>query len=82
MTAHIVERPWTEVAGLRIVNGTVQIGPHMPPTHRWMMEGVVRIIEKFVEWLPDRSRLWLGHFLASSWMCVLGREWPDLLPDA
>lgn len=53
LTAHMLERPWTEVAGLRISNGTTALGPHMPPTHRWMVEGAADMINKFVEWLPD-----------------------------
>ncbi|PMD41981.1 glycosyltransferase family 90 protein [Hyaloscypha variabilis F] len=53
MTAHMIERPWTEVAGLRISNGTTALGPHMPATHRWMVEGAANMINKFAEWLPD-----------------------------
>ena len=53
VTGHMLERPWTEVAGLRISNGTTAIGLHMPPTHRWMMEGAQDLINKFSEWLPD-----------------------------
>ena len=53
MTAHMIERPWTEVAGLRISNGTTALGPHMPPTHRWMVEGAADMINKFVERLPE-----------------------------
>lgn len=53
MTAHIIDRPWTEVAGLRIFNGTVELGKHMPGTHRWMVEGASEIINTFAQWLPD-----------------------------
>lgn len=53
LTGHILERPWTAVAGIRISNGTTTIGPHMPGTHRWMMDGTVSIINKFSKWLPD-----------------------------
>jgi hypothetical protein len=49
----MLERPWCEVAGLRISNGTTALGPHMPPTHRWMLEGVADMINKFAKWLPD-----------------------------
>jgi hypothetical protein len=53
LAEHILERSWTEVAGLRISNGTTALGPHLPPTHRWMLEGVAGMIDKFAEWLPD-----------------------------
>lgn len=53
LTGHMLERPWTEIAGVRISNGTASIGPHMPPTHRWMIEGAVDMINTFVEYLPD-----------------------------
>lgn len=53
LTSHILERPWTEVAGVRISNKTASITPHMPPTHRWMVEGAVEMMNTFVEWLPD-----------------------------
>ena len=53
LTGHMLERPWTEVAGLRISNGTTALGPHMAPTHRWMVEGAADMINKFAEWLPD-----------------------------
>ena len=53
MTEHMLERPWTEIAGLRISNGTTHIGPHVPPTHRWMLEGTAEMINTFAEWLPD-----------------------------
>lgn len=49
----MLERPWTEVAGVRIASGIATISPHVPPTHRWMMEGVVEMVGKFVEFLPD-----------------------------
>jgi hypothetical protein len=53
LTAHMLERPWTKVGGLRISNGTTALGPHIPPTHQWMVEGAADMINKFVEWLPD-----------------------------
>lgn len=53
MTGHMLERPWTEVGGLRIANGSTSIGPHVVPTHRWLLEGAASMIDKFSEWLPD-----------------------------
>jgi hypothetical protein len=48
LTGHMLERPWTEVAGLRISNGTTALGPHMPPTHRWMVEGAADMINQLL----------------------------------
>ncbi|TVY56810.1 Beta-1,2-xylosyltransferase, partial [Lachnellula suecica] len=53
MTGHMLERPWIEVGGLSIFNSSVHIGPHVPGTHRWSMDGATAMIDKFVEWLPD-----------------------------
>ena len=53
MTEHMLERPWTEVAGLRISNGTAHVGPRVIGTHRWMLEGAAEMINTFAEWLPD-----------------------------
>ena len=33
MTRHMLVRPWTEVAEMRISNGTAHPGPDVPPTH-------------------------------------------------
>jgi hypothetical protein len=53
MTGHMLERPWTEVGGIRIANGSTYIGPHVVPTHRWLLNGATSMINKFSEWLPD-----------------------------
>ncbi|KAG9237790.1 hypothetical protein BJ875DRAFT_121298 [Amylocarpus encephaloides] len=53
MTSHMMERPWTDIGSVRIANGTTSIGPHMPPTHRWMVEGATFMINQFSQWLPD-----------------------------
>ncbi|KAL9107617.1 MAG: hypothetical protein Q9227_007520 [Pyrenula ochraceoflavens] len=53
LTMELTSDPWNELGLLSIRNGSVSIGDTVPPTHRWMMEGVTRMIEKFVEFLPD-----------------------------
>lgn len=53
MTAHMMERPWTEIGSLRISNGSAEIGPHMAPTHKWMIEEASFMMNEFVKWLPD-----------------------------
>ncbi|TVY18027.1 Beta-1,2-xylosyltransferase 1 [Lachnellula arida] len=53
MTAHMLERTWTDAGGLRIANGSSQLTPHVVPTHRWSLEGTSSIIKKFAQWLPD-----------------------------
>lgn len=70
MTSHVLDRQWTEVAGLRISGGKAVIGTHVLDTHRWMMEGAADMINTFAEWLPDmdlafnindESRVVLSH---------------------
>jgi len=53
ITGYMLERPWTDVGGLRIANKTTTLSPHMVPTHRWMVEGAATMINTFAEWLPD-----------------------------
>ena len=53
MTEHMLERPWTDVVGLRISNGATHVGPHVVPTHPWMLEGIADMVNTFAEWLPD-----------------------------
>lgn len=52
-TSQILENEWHEVAGLSIRNGTAMASPHVLPTHRWMMDGAVSMINTFAQWLPD-----------------------------
>lgn len=42
-----------EMVGLRIRNGAVDHSPHIHPSHQWMMKSIERMVEPFVEWLPD-----------------------------
>ena len=52
-THEILADPWNEVAQIRIRSGKAEIGEKMPPTHRWMVEGAIAMIDNFLEWLPD-----------------------------
>ncbi|KAJ4252892.1 hypothetical protein NW762_010798 [Fusarium torreyae] len=52
-TGHLFDYSALEMGQLRIRNGTVEISPHIPGSHRWMMESMQRMIEPFARWLPD-----------------------------
>ena len=52
-THEILLNPWNEVAEVTIRAGKADIGAHVAPTHRWMVEGAVAMINNFVEFLPD-----------------------------
>ncbi|KAI4156495.1 MAG: hypothetical protein LQ340_000244 [Diploschistes diacapsis] len=51
-TKQAVFGSWNEVVEVRIRSGSAHV-PDMIPTHRWMMEGIVRMMEPFIEHLPD-----------------------------
>ncbi|KAM0206364.1 hypothetical protein ACHAQI_008280 [Fusarium lateritium] len=52
-TAHLAEYSSVGVGVLRIRNGTVDYSPHIPGSHRWMMDSMQRMMKPFVKWLPD-----------------------------
>ncbi|KAF7559667.1 hypothetical protein G7046_g4501 [Stylonectria norvegica] len=52
-TSDLLSYPILEMGGLRIRNGTVEISPHVPASHRWMMDSLERMISPFSQWLPD-----------------------------
>lgn len=52
-TWEMVSNPWNEVSGISIRDGKASVQKNVLPTHRWMLEGVLKIIEKFSEHLPD-----------------------------
>ncbi|KAF4448334.1 glycosyltransferase family 90 protein [Fusarium austroafricanum] len=52
-TAHLTEYASLAVGLLRIRNGTVEYSPHIPGSHRWMMDSMQRMVEPFAKWLPD-----------------------------
>ena len=52
-TQRVISDPWNDVAEIVIRNGRAQVGPNNKPTHRWMVEGFVTMMEGFVDFLPD-----------------------------
>lgn len=52
-TREIMSGSWNEVAELLVRSGKAEIGSGVPPTHRWMVEGVVKMMDNFIEHLPD-----------------------------
>ena len=51
-TRVILADEWNDIAEISIRSGKAEIGP-MIPTHRWMLDGVVAMLEDFVSKLPD-----------------------------
>lgn len=45
--------PWNGIGGMIIRDGRAEVAPNVPGTHRWMIDGVVHMVEKFAKWLPD-----------------------------
>lgn len=52
-TREILSDPWNEVAEISIRSGKAEIGASVLPTHRWMVEGAIAMLNGFVQWLPD-----------------------------
>lgn len=52
-TWELMSNPWNDIGGITIRGGTASILDNVPGTHRWMLEGVISIINKFAEHLPD-----------------------------
>ncbi|KAH8822101.1 glycosyltransferase family 90 protein [Xylogone sp. PMI_703] len=50
---HALQYSSHEIGGIRIRNGTIEQSPYIYPTHRWMTDSFEKMIEPFVEWLPD-----------------------------
>lgn len=48
-----ISNPWNDVAGISIRNGKASISPNVMPTHRWMLDGIIEMINHFGEFLPD-----------------------------
>lgn len=53
LTWELISNPWTDVAGISIRNGSASIHENVVPTHKWMLEGVAAMINRFAEFLPD-----------------------------
>jgi hypothetical protein len=49
----MISNPWNDAAGISIRDHQVSISENVVPTHRWMLDGVVEMISKFAEFLPD-----------------------------
>ncbi|KAK3675854.1 hypothetical protein LTR78_004495 [Recurvomyces mirabilis] len=49
----LIANPWNDAAGISIRGGQASISPNVVPTHRWMLDGLVEMISKFAEFLPD-----------------------------
>lgn len=52
-TWDILANPGNDLGGIAIRNGRAEIFSNVVPTHRWMLEGILDILNHFTEWLPD-----------------------------
>ncbi|KAK2810799.1 hypothetical protein FQN50_002622 [Emmonsiellopsis sp. PD_5] len=53
LTNLMVTDPWNDMAAVIIRSGEARIQEEILPTHRWMIEGVKRMIDPFAKYLPD-----------------------------
>lgn len=53
LTGLILADEWNDIAEINIRSGKAEIGPRVVPTHRWMLDGVLVMLEEFVHRLPD-----------------------------
>ena len=53
MTWELTSNPWNGVGGIAIREGKATILANVPGTHRWMLDGVIVMMDKFVRYLPD-----------------------------
>ncbi|TKX23671.1 hypothetical protein C1H76_4186 [Elsinoe australis] len=52
-TWEAMRNPWNDVTGIIIRDGKASAHPDVRPTHKWMMEGLLSMISKFEQHLPD-----------------------------
>jgi len=52
-TQQVISDPWNDVAGIYVRNGDADVGPDFKPTHRWMVEGILSMMEDFTFYLPE-----------------------------
>jgi hypothetical protein len=52
-TWQMIANPWNDASGISIRDGKAAISPNVMPTHRWMLDGIIGMIEHFAEWVPD-----------------------------
>ncbi len=53
LTREVISDPWNEVSEVKVRNGHARLGPNFLPTHRWMLDGVIALVEGFSHFLPD-----------------------------
>lgn len=53
LTWEMISDPSTDMSGISIRNGSASVHKNVIPTHRWMLEGVAKMINQFAEFLPD-----------------------------
>ncbi|KAK8219753.1 hypothetical protein M8818_000727 [Zalaria obscura] len=74
-TWQVISNPWNDVAGISIRNGKAEISPNVVPTHRWMLDGIIGIMDKFGQELPDMD---LGFNLNDE--CRIAVPFEDIEP--
>jgi Glycosyl transferase family 90 len=52
-TWELTSNSWNDIGGITIRGGSASILDNVPGTNRWMLEGVIRMINKFAQHLPD-----------------------------
>ncbi|KAK3719020.1 hypothetical protein LTR37_004583 [Vermiconidia calcicola] len=52
-TWQLLANEWNDATGISIRSGKVEVIGSVWDTHKWMVEGLVRMIGQFAEWLPD-----------------------------
>jgi hypothetical protein len=53
LTWEIASNQWNEASGIHVKDGVASVQDNVIPTHRWMLEGVAELINKFAVHLPD-----------------------------
>jgi hypothetical protein len=53
LTQEIATNPFNDVAAISIRNGTARSQENVKPTHAWMIAATVKMMEPFVQHLPD-----------------------------
>lgn len=52
-TNTMVTDAWNDVAAIHIRGGVASFQEDVRPTHRWMLEGTVKLVSQFSQYLPD-----------------------------
>lgn len=52
-TWELISNPWNDIGGISIREGSASISANVPGTHRWMLDGLVLMINSFAQHLPD-----------------------------